>query len=143
MITEIKAKIKNYLETAVSELSAQLQIPVEIPTSIEQYKLSHPIGAYLIIYKGSTFKQKDVKNIIAQDRDIEIMIVITARYREEMTPEEYLDYAIEKLSGKETESKRTDRRIYCVSDEWLGEEAGIWSYAATFVVPVEFYQNLG
>jgi hypothetical protein len=30
--------------------------------------------------------------------------------------------------------------IYCSQDEWLGEEAGVWSYAATFVVPVEFYQ---
>ncbi|MFZ5986921.1 MAG: Gp37 family protein [Bacillota bacterium] len=140
MITEIKTQIKSYLETAVSKLSAQLQIPVEIPTSIEQYKLSHPIGAYLVIYKGSTFRQKDVKNLVAQDRDIEVMVVVTARYREEMKPEEYLDYAIEQLSGYQTDSKRTDRMIYCSQDEWLGEEAGIWSYAATFIIPVEFYQ---
>ncbi|MEG8946607.1 Gp37 family protein [Rosettibacter firmus] len=138
MITEIKNMIKSNLEAAVSNLPQQLRIPVEIPISIDQYKLSHPIGAYLVIYKGSSFKQKDVKNIIAQDRDIEIMVVVTARYREEMKPEEYLDYAIEQLSGYQTDSKRT---VYCSQDEWLGEEAGIWSYAATFVVPVEFFQS--
>lgn len=142
MIRELKNLIKSTLESAIdSYLSPVVKIPVEIPTSIEQYKLSHPIGTYLIVYKGSTFRQKDVKNIVAQDRDVEIMVVVTARYRVEFTPEEYLDFAIEKLSGYKTDSKRTDRMIHCVSDEWLGEEAGIWSYAATFVVPVEFFQG--
>jgi hypothetical protein len=142
MIKEIKNTIKTLLETRINSiLGTELQIPVEIPTSIEQYKLSHPIGAYLIVYKGSTFRQKDVKNIVAQDRDIEIMVVVTARYRTAMTPEEYLDFAIDTLSGYQTQSKRTDRMIYCSQDEWLGEEAGVWSYAATFVVPVEFFQS--
>lgn len=143
MIQEVKELIKSTLEAAINAgINPQFKIPVEIPTSIEQYKLSHPIGAYLVIYKGSTFKQKELKNIIVQDRDIEIMVVVTARYRQEYTPEQYLDYAIEKLSGKETDAKRTDRRIHCINDEWLGEEAGIWSYAATFVVPVEFFQEI-
>ncbi|QKJ99926.1 MAG: hypothetical protein HND40_10320 [Ignavibacteriota bacterium] len=140
MIKDVKELIKNLLTDAILTLPPQLQIPVEIPTSIDGYKLSHPIGAYLIVYKGSTYRQKDVKNIVAQDRDIEIMVVITARYREDYTPEEYLDFAINKLSGYQTDAKRTDRMIYCSQDEWLGEEAGIWSYAATFIVPVEFYQ---
>lgn len=142
MIKEVKELIKNLLTDAVeSGLSLELRIPVEIPTSIEQYKLSHPVGSYLIVYKGSSYKQKDVKNIVAQDRDVEIMVVVTARYRVDMTPEEYLDFAVEKISGYKTESKRTDRMIHCISDEWLGEESGIWSYAATFVVPVEFFQE--
>ncbi len=66
------------------------------------------------------------------------MIVVTARYRSEFTPEQYLDFAIDKLSGYIMDAKRTDRMIYCSQDEWLGEEAGVWSYAATFVVPVNF-----
>ncbi|AFH47796.1 Hypothetical protein IALB_0082 [Ignavibacterium album JCM 16511] len=140
MIKETKELIKTLLTLATSELPGHLQIPVEIPVSIDEYKLSHPIGSYLVAYKGSNFKQKDVKNIIAQDRDLEIMLIVTARYRSEFTPEEYLDYAITKLSGYKMDAKRTDRMIYCSQDEWLGEEAGVWSYAATFVVPVEFYQ---
>lgn len=143
MIREVKELIKNTLESAINAgMNPQNKIPVEIPTSIEQYKLSHPIGAYLVIYKGSTFRQKDVKNIVAQDRDIEIMVVVTARYRTDYTPEEYLDFAINKLSGYKMDAKRTDRMIYCSQDEWLGEEAGIWSYAATFVVPVEYFQEV-
>jgi len=142
MIRETKELIKSILESKIeTNLLQSLRIPVEIPTSIEQYKLSHPIGSYLIVYKGSSYRQKDVKNIVAQDRDIEITIVVTARYRNEYTPEEYLDFAINALSGYVVDAKRTDRMIYCREDEWLGEEAGIWSYAATFVVPVEFFQE--
>lgn len=141
MIRETKELIRTLLTQANSKLPGHLQIPVEIPVSIEEYKLSHPIGSYLIAYKGSSYKQKDLKNIVAQDRDIEIMVIVTARYRSEFTPEEYLDYAITKLSGYKMDAKRTDRMIYCSQDEWLGEEAGIWSYAATFIVPVEFFQS--
>lgn len=142
MIKEIKEIIKSLLEESVkNKLSPHLQIPVEIPISIEQYKLSHPIGAYLVVYKGSNYEQKDIKNIIAQNRNIEITIIVTARYRNEFTPEQYIDFAINSLSGYDTGAKRTDRLIYCINDEWLGEENGIWSYAATFVVPVEFYME--
>lgn len=143
MIIEIKNMIKNTLENAVNTMIApEYKIPVEIPSSIEEYKLSHPIGAYLIIYKGSSFNKKDVKNIIAQDRDIEITVVVTARYKNSYPPENYLDFAISTLSGLEISGKRTDRRVYCKQDEWLGEEAGIWSYAATFVIPTEFFQTI-
>jgi len=143
MIQEIKELIKTELEAKIeNNLPNNLKIPVEIPTSIEQYKLSHPIGAYLVIYKGSTLKQKDVKNIVAQDRDIEIMVIVTARYKFDYTPEQYLDFAIESLSGYVVDAKRTDRMIYCREDDFLGEEAGIWSYAATFIVPIEFFQAL-
>lgn len=143
MIIEIKNMIKNTLENAVNTMIApEYKIPVEIPSSIEEYKLSHPIGAYLIIYKGSSFTKKDVKNMIAQDRDIEITVVVTARYKNSYPPENYLDFAISTLSGLEISGKRTDRRVYCKQDEWLGEEAGIWSYAATFVIPTEFFQTI-
>lgn len=142
MIKEAITLLKDLLENAVmTQLATTLQIPVEIPTSIEGYKLSHPIGAYLIVYKGSQFKQKDIVNIVAQDRDIEIMVVVTARYRAEFTPEEYLDFAIDVLSGYQMNVYRADRLIRCVSDEWLGEDAGIWSYSATFLVPSEFFQK--
>ncbi len=62
MIQEVKERIKSILVSAIdSGVPPQFKIPVEIPTSIEQYKLSHPIGAYLVIYKGSTYRHKDVK----------------------------------------------------------------------------------
>lgn len=140
MIKEIKELIKLLLEESIrTKLSPQLQIPVEVPTSLEQYRLSHPIGAYLVLYNGSSYEQKDVRNIVAQNRNIEIVVVATVRYRSEYTPEEYVDLAISTLSGYDTGAKRTDRMVYCIKDEWLGEEAGVWSYAATFVVPVEFF----
>jgi len=95
MINEIKNIIKTKLEEAINNsLMGNLRIPVEIPPSIENYKLSHPIGAYLIIYKGSNYNDKGTKPKIAQDRDVEIGVVVVARFRSEFTPEDYLDYAI-------------------------------------------------
>lgn len=138
MIKDIKTTIKTILVKAISELDVTMQIPVEIPTSIEQYKLSHPIGAYLIVYKGGTFKPREMLNVLAQDRDIEIMIVVVARNTQNMTPEDYLDFAIDTLSGCEINTKRTDRKIYFSQDEWLGEQDAVWSYAATLIVPTSF-----
>lgn len=140
MIKEAKNLFVSLIDTAQRNLLMSEQwLNIDIPVSLDNYKLTHPIGSYLIVYKGSTFSQTDVKNIIAQNRDLEIMVVVVARTGFTMTPEEYLDLIIDQISGYEiTGLKRTDRRIYCKEDEFLGEENGIWSYAATFVVPNEF-----
>ncbi|WP_337871618.1 Gp37 family protein [Ignavibacterium sp.] len=120
-------------------LTAEQRLNIEIPLSLDNYKLTHPIGSYLVIYRGSLFAQTDVRNIIAQTRDLEIMVVVVARAGFVKTPEEYLDFIINEISGVEiADLKRTDRRIYCKEDEFIGEENGVWSYAATFVVPNEF-----
>ncbi|MEJ5352452.1 MAG: Gp37 family protein [Melioribacteraceae bacterium] len=144
MIRDWQNLLKNKLEEAIeNNLPQNLKIPVEIPVTIENYNLRHALGAYLIVYKGSTFTHKDLKTIIAQNRDLEFGIIIAARYRTDFTPEDYLDFAIKSLSGIETDSKRTDRKIYCSNDEWIKEENGIWWYAATMIVPAEFFEGVG
>ena len=116
-------------------------IPVEIPESLDNYKLSHPIGSYLLIYNKSVYTRKKVQNIIAQDRDMEIMVVAACRYRNDFTPLEYVDFAIKSLSGLELENNRTDRKVYCISDEFLKEENGVWWYAINFIIPGEFTEQ--
>lgn len=141
MIKEIKQLIRDRLQQAVnSDLATNLRIPVEIPPTIDNYKLSHPIGAYLIVYRGSKYASKNLKLVIAQNRDVEIGVIVVSRYRNEYTPEDYVDFALNSLSGIEMQAKRTDRKVYCVSDEFIGEENGIWWYAMTLVVPVEFFE---
>lgn len=143
MIKDIKQLIETKLQEAINnKLSANLRIPVEIPPSIDNYKLSHPIGTYLVVYRGSKYISKDLKLIVAQNRDVEISVIVVCRFRSEYTPEDYLDFAIKNLSGIEVEAKRTDRKIYCISDEWIGEENGVWWYGATFVVPSEFFEEV-
>lgn len=134
-----KDLLKSKLKDAVDLLDSNKQIPVIIPASIETFNLSHSIGSYLIVYKGSNFQQREISNQIVQDRDLEFMVVVAARYREDYPPEAYLDYAIKGLSGLALEE--TNKKIYCTQDEWLGEEGGVWSYAATFVVPGEFWES--
>jgi hypothetical protein len=144
MIKEYKEILKQKLEYAIQQnLESSKRIPVELPVALENYVLRHPVGAYLIIYKGSNYANKDLKNAVAQNRDMEFYVVVAARHRTDHTPEDYLDFAIDTLSGIEIEAIRTDRKIYCKEDEWLKEENGEWWYAATFVVPSEFFeQNL-
>jgi len=143
MISDLKNIIRVQLEHAENNLSTHLRIPVEIPPSIENYKLSHPIGAYLVVYRGSSYKDKGTRPKIAQDRDVEIGVVVVSRFRNEYTPEDYLDFAIKSLSGLEMTAKRSDRKVYCASDEWIKEENGVWWYAATFVCPVDFFEGIG
>jgi hypothetical protein len=58
-------------------------------------------------------------------------------------PEEYVEFAIEALSGLEIDefSGRAERKVYVESDEWIDEEQGIWRYIVTFIVPTEFLEK--
>ncbi len=61
MIKEYKELIKQKLEEAMMQkLDYGKHIPVEIPTTINNYILRHNTGSYLIAYKGSTFSNKNL-----------------------------------------------------------------------------------
>jgi|YNPBryulayer2012_1023412.scaffolds.fasta_scaffold03782_2 hypothetical protein len=142
MIKEIKEYIKNTLQAEMNEkLPLNLRIAVEIPGSVSNYVLTHPIGAYLILYEGSEFVKRELVNYIAQDRNMKIQVYIICRHRNEMTPEEYIDFAINSLTGAEISVNKNDNKIYCLKDEFIGEENGVWTYVATFIVPEEFFES--
>ncbi len=141
-IKEIKNKIIDTLETEIAKLDTVCQLPVEVPISIEDYKLNHPKGAYLVVYRGGNFSKTKVAQAIRQDRDLEFGIITVIRNTAKgMLPEEYVEFAIESLSGLEIETPRAERLAYVISDEWIKEENGIWWYAVTLTVPVDFLET--
>jgi len=142
IVEEMKQFIVTQLETAMLSFPPDERLVVELPVSVDNYALNHPRGALLIVYRGSNYTSKGFAQLIAQNRDMEIGVIICARnLRRGKTPEDYLDFVIQSLSGIEIISKRGDRKIYCQEDEWLKEENGIWWYAATFIVPTEFWEE--
>ncbi len=135
--------VKSKLETAMSDLPDAEKLIVEIPESIEDYKLSHPNGALLVVYRGAEFEQANVSGYTVQQRNMEIGVIILARHKHSgKKPEEYIDFTLDVLSGKDVSSKfNKQKKITAVSDEWIKEENGIWFYGVTFNFPTDFIEE--
>lgn len=140
-IKEALNLVQTTLETAVSSLEAVDKVLVEIPRSVENYKLSHNRGALLIVYRGSDYQQSELVQVVAQNRNIRIGVIAVIRKKlTGMSPEEYLDFIADSLSGIEIVNKLSRALIHIEDDEFLDEIEGVWYYAATVVVPCDFIE---
>lgn len=141
-IKEAKDIIRNKLEADIALLPEAERVPVEYPRSVDDYALNHPKAAYLIVFRGGKYSDSKDPNIIVQDRDLEIGVIAVVRNMAEgKTCEEHIDFIVDSISGIELNSFRTDCKIQAISDEWIKEEDGVWWYAVTFKVPVDFIEK--
>lgn len=141
-IKDVKDFIKGKLDEAMQMLSAGERLPVNFPRYINEYKINHPKGELLVVYKEEKFGQSKVENGVLQDRDIKIgVIVIVRKTIDGMAPEEYVDWVTDTLSGLEMDSDRPDRFITAEMSEWLKEQNYEWWYGMTFKVPVVFMEK--
>jgi hypothetical protein len=140
-IKEVKDLIKAKLEADIALLPDAERIPVEYPRSVDGYKLNHPRASYLLVYRGAKLSENNAPNVLVQDRDIEISVIAVVRsLANGKTAEEHLDFIADSIAGLEVETMRPDGRIQITSEEWIKEEDGIWWYAITFKIPLEFVQ---
>lgn len=150
-IADVKKYFKEQLETAMESLTAKNKVDVDYPLTVEDYKLNHPKGALLVVYKGDEFKPSKVDKFQVQDRDIQIGVIVVARHKmDTMAPEEYIDFVRKAMTGKdlfeafpfdaETDSgyiiDRPDSKVYPAESEWIKEDQQIWWYGITFIAPV-------
>jgi hypothetical protein len=141
-IKEAKEFIKTILDAKVLDLPVSQRIPTEFPVSIEEYILRHPLGTILIVYQGGSYKQKSAPGIVHQDRDMGFWVVPVIRHLEgKMTPEEWIDFVIDSLSGEEIEVERANRKLSAANDEFIDEENGVWKYGITITVPELFIEK--
>jgi hypothetical protein len=134
-VIQAKKWVIDKLKEGLSLLSDQDIIPVESPMSLENYKLSHPIGAVLVVYAGSTFSNRDAVNKVIADRLLEFGILVIIRdVPGKLKPEYYLQYCIDFLAGL----KYGNEIIYFTEDRFEEESGGVWSYYARLIVPVQF-----
>ena len=137
-ITTAKTTIIDALQDEIDNIDdAKEKVLVEQPLSIENYKLSHPKGSLLVIYRGSTFEDTQSENSIIQNRNIEIGViaVIRASYTGK-TVEEWVQFIIDTVSGLWI--KADYKQIYVSDDEFIKEENGVWWYAVTVRVPTRY-----
>ncbi|WP_369951985.1 Gp37 family protein [Ralstonia syzygii] len=117
------------IDALVQRLKAKLpQLAVEyFPDKPADYRLNHPRGALLVSYLGSQFDKTVDVTYIAQPRTVKLSVtVILRQLHGRGGAVDVVDDVRRALIGW----KPPDcRKVWAVSDKFLGETAGLWQYA--------------
>lgn len=145
-IKTVKDLLKAKLEEEIGKLEQKYRIPVIYPRSLEKHVVNNAVGEMLIIYKGDAFSESKIAQGILQDRDMKIGIIPAIRFyetnkNEYMTPEEWVEFVIDALSGIELDVNRPDRFTRCEGGELLMEKEQVWYYGVTLTAPVEYVEK--
>lgn len=117
------------IDAVVARLKAKIpQLAVEsFPDRPAEYRLNHPKGALLVSYLGSQFDATVDLTYITQPRTLKLSVTVILR----------------QLNGKGGAVDVVDavrlalvgfrppdcRKLFAVSEKFLGETAGLWQYA--------------
>ena len=117
------------IDAVVARLKVKLpQLAVEyFPDRPAEYRLNHPGGALLVSYLGSQFDTTVDVTYVAQPRTVKLSVTVILR----------------QLNGKGGAVDVVDavrlamvgfrppdcRKVWAVSEKFLGETAGLWQYA--------------
>ena len=117
------------IDAVVERLKVKIpQLAVEyFPDRPAEYRLNHPKGALLVSYLGSQFDTPVDVTYIAQPRTVKLSVTVILR----------------QLNGKGGAVDVVDavrlalvgfrppdcRKVWAVSEKFLGETAGLWQYA--------------
>ena len=128
------------IDTVVERLKVKLpQLVAEyFPDRPAEYRLNHPKGALLVSYLGSQFGPTVDVTYIAQPRTVKLSVtVILRQLNGKGGAVDVVDAVRRALVGFRPPDCR---KVWAVSEKFLGETAGLWQYAvdvATEAVLVE------
>lgn len=117
--------VDEVLETLTSRVD---DVACELfPDSPSNYRLNHPTGAYLLAWSGSKFGLPVDTFMVAQDRTVSLTFNVLAR---QLYGRDGAVALCDKLRDALVGWQPTgcDKKIYAVSEQFLGEEDGIWLY---------------
>lgn len=123
------------LEEVVATLRAALpDVAVELfPERPDSYRLSHPVGAVLVAYRGATFGKPAPEYGYAQERLPAWRTVVLFRQQYGRSGAlAYLDQVRARLLSYRPSGARYPCRA--TAEQFLGEETGIWRYATDWQV---------
>lgn len=123
------------LEEIVATLRAALpDVAVELfPERPDSYRLSHPVGAVLVAYRGATFGKPAPEYGYAQERLPAWRTVVLFRQQYGRAGAlAYLDQVRARLLSYRPSGARYPCRA--LAEQFLGEESGIWRYAGDWQV---------
>lgn len=126
-IAEIERGIIERLKSRLTDIQV-----LAFPEKPAEFNLTHPKGAVLVSYAGSTFSEPVATDLVLQDRKVEFSIFLLFRsLRGHDGAYRYLDSIRLILTGFRIPPAG---KIYMVKEEFLGENAGVWSYGMTFAM---------
>ncbi|MGE1004211.1 Gp37 family protein (plasmid) [Ralstonia syzygii subsp. celebesensis] len=117
------------IDAVVQRLKTKLPLlAIEyFPDKPAEYRLNHPRGALLVSYLGSQFDKTADVTYIAQPRTVKLSItVILRQLNGRGGAVDVADDVRRALIGWRPPDCR---KVWAVSDKFLGETAGLWQYA--------------
>ena len=145
-------QILNLESDILARLTAALTNPEQTHPKVDvqawpdrpaSFKLSHPQGAALLVYKGKKYSDDTKK-----DDKAEFEVAVMARTLHEPNPEAnigtgmyaLLECCVDALRG--WRSKFATKELSIVSDGFTSYNEGVWTYTIRFTVPVYPLINL-
>ena len=124
---------QDFLDGAQAVLVAAFpDLTVELfPAQPQDYRLNHPVGALLLAYPGSRFAEPVLRaNSLCQERTLTLGVSLVSRHL--WGPDgavALLDRLRAALLGWRPDDGQP---VIALADRLLGEQAGLWWYAAEF-----------
>jgi len=131
-INETKALIKDKLRGEIPELSVEFA-----PDEPSNYKVKHPKGSILIAFNGSSFSEPiGIQQTAVMN--IEIVLCLRNEYNAEQG-NELIDLVRSVLTCDNFRIRGF--RMWCSNIAVDGEDAGVWYYTLSFVLPYAMYHG--
>lgn len=117
------------IDAVVKRLAVKLpHLAVEyFPDKPSEYRLNHPKGALLVSYLGSHFDKTVDVAYVAQPRTVKLSVTVVLRQLNgKGGAVDVVDLVRAALVGFRPPDCR---KVWAVSEKFLGETAGLWQYA--------------
>ncbi|WP_353189536.1 Gp37 family protein [Pandoraea pnomenusa] len=117
------------IDAVVKRLAVKLpHLAVEyFPDKPSEYRLNHPKGALLVSYLGSQFDKTVDVAYVAQPRTVKLSVTVVLRQLNgKGGAVDVVDLVRAALVGFRPPDCR---KVWAVSEKFLGETAGLWQYA--------------
>lgn len=130
------------IEQTLVDLLTAAGLPYEVqpyPDKSNEYRFTHPHGVVLIRFRKSTFEHPRPIDSVVQDVTAHFDCAVLGRaLRGARGAYTVADQVRNALSGQRLESAP----IYTVSEEFVEEEDGVWSFMLSYAVPLTHVQML-
>lgn len=130
------------IEQTLVDLLAAAGLPYEVmpyPDKSNEYRFTHPHGVVLIRFRKASFDGPRPIDSVVQDVTVHFDCAVLGRaLRGTRGAYTVADQVRNALSGQRLESAP----IYTVSEEFVEEEDGVWSFMLSYAVPLTHVQML-
>ena len=105
------------------------------PDNPAEYRLTHPKGAVLVSFSGSTFSAPDATDVIVQDRKMEFDVTVATKNLRAQGAHQGAYVLLEATRIALTGYKIPGyTRIYPKRDGFIAEAGGTWQYGVRFAL---------